>query len=176
MIVDSKCTVVVCVGTKRDCQCHRYLLLWQSFFCENITVVATLLIETSMHSNVEYWKWTDQPLTSHPSRLNQSDTPEKSKTWEILNSQVCWQPWFWGMPSVETESAHIDVPRANMMSSGTSPRAAWGATGGATGGASDGPLKDRPRGPPLRPWNLCPVPAPPARKQELGAYKICLKL
>jgi len=25
-------TVVVCVGTKRDCQCHRNLLLRQSFF------------------------------------------------------------------------------------------------------------------------------------------------
>jgi len=27
MIVISTDTVVVCIGTKRDCQCHRYLLL-----------------------------------------------------------------------------------------------------------------------------------------------------
>jgi len=37
MIVIFTDTVVVCIGTERDCQCHRYLLLWQinSFFRVN---------------------------------------------------------------------------------------------------------------------------------------------
>ena len=34
MTVISTDTVVVCIGTKRDCQSHRYLLLRQThFFC-----------------------------------------------------------------------------------------------------------------------------------------------
>ena len=32
MTADSTGTVVLCIGTKRDCHCHRYLLLWQSHF------------------------------------------------------------------------------------------------------------------------------------------------
>jgi len=34
MIVIPRDTIVVCVGTKCDCQCHMYLLLWQSHFFE----------------------------------------------------------------------------------------------------------------------------------------------
>jgi len=33
MIIISRYTIVICIGTKRDCQCHIYLLLWQVIFC-----------------------------------------------------------------------------------------------------------------------------------------------
>jgi len=37
MMIISTGTVVVCKGTRRDCQCHRYLLLRQSQFLRAIS-------------------------------------------------------------------------------------------------------------------------------------------
>jgi len=43
IIITATDTVVVCTGSKRDCQCHRYFLLWQSPFLRVLISAAHLL-------------------------------------------------------------------------------------------------------------------------------------
>jgi len=40
-------TVVVCLGTKRDCQCHTFVTVTKSFFCVNTEQYQRLLTNYS---------------------------------------------------------------------------------------------------------------------------------